>query len=464
MNVQDHIANDARIAVMAEQEVIGALLLDNDAIDRIPDLSPEHFYRADHSAIFAEIRRQLGMGQNVDVLTLYEPLSGQVENCLQYLGTMRSMSGSAVVIRRHADTVLDKFMKRKMADIGRTLEAESMNGAVKAMDLLADTASKLDDLMSRKTSSDPQWIGHRMARYADVLERRMSGADRPISTGLIDFDKGMRGGFRRGTLSVVAARPGMGKTAFGLTVARGVTQHGGVALFLSMEMDADEVDDRNTSALGRIPLDWLMNPPEHCRPGSEDDRYMQALTAAAVQAQNMQMHIDDQTGLNMLAIRSKARKVKRTAGGLDVIVVDQLSFLTGAQSEKSYEQVGEYTRGLIALAKELKCAVILLCQLNRNCEQRPDKRPMASDLAQSGSIEQDASNIIMLYRDEIYNPDTQEKGVCELIRVKQRQGQPGVTAMAYIAEQTRFENLSYGWTRSAPPDRREGERRRGFSS
>jgi replicative DNA helicase len=463
MNAPDHIANDARIAVMAEQEVIGALLLDNDAIDRIPDLMPEHFYRADHRAIFTEIRRQLGMGSRVDVLTLYEPLASKVDNCLQYLGTLRANSGSAIVIRRHADTVLDKSMKREMAAIARDLEASATGTSTPAEELIAGASARLDELVKRKSGSDPVRLGDMLSDYADVITRRMNGEDRPVETGFADLDRMLGGGLERGTLTVVAGRPGTGKTAFGLGLARNMAERG-AALFLSLEMSRVQVNDRNIAALGHIPINWLRKPPENYARGSRDEELWTAMTSAYRRAQDLRMYIDDQTGLNMLAVRSKARKVKRQAGSLDVVVVDQLSFLTGAQSDKSYEQVGEYTRALIAMAKELDCAVVLLAQLNRKCEDRPNKRPVAADLAQSGSIEQDAANIIMLYRDELYDPESRDKGICEIATVKQRQGSPGVIGMTYIADQTRFENCATPWHPMRRETDKPAERRRGFAS
>lgn len=466
MNEHDLIANDARIAVLAEQEVLGALLLDNDAIDRVHDLEPAHFFRADNRAIFSAIRQQLGLGNRVDPLSLLEPLRGQVEDCLRYLTTLRNNTGSAVTIRRHADMVLDKAMKRGMAAIGRDLEAMAWGSPTPAEEAIAGASARLDELVKRKGQSDPQLLADTLSSYMDVITRRINGLDRPIATGFTDVDRMMDGGLERGTLTVVAGRPGTGKTAFGLGVARNMAEQG-VALFLSMEMSCVQVNDRNVAALGQIPLAWLRHPNEDAKPGTDEALHWDRMSSACRKAAELRLFIDDQTGLNLLQVRSKARKVKRTAGALDVIVLDQLSFLTGAQSEKSYEQVGEYTRGLIALAKELDCAVVLLCQLNRKCEERPNKRPIAADLAQSGSIEQDAANIIMLYRDELYDkrPDNTERGICEVTTVKQRQGQPGTVGLAYIDKQTRFADLSYHWI---PPMERQKEAedqprsRRGF--
>jgi replicative DNA helicase len=221
-----------------------------------------------------------------------------------------------------------------------------------------------------------------------------------------------------------------------------------------MEMDIRQVNDRNIAALGKLPISWLRNPPE------DDTGGWTRLTAAMQKAQELEFYVDDQTGLNMLEIRNKARQIKRR-NGLDLLVIDQLSFITGGNSKekKTYELVGEYTRGLIAIAKQLNCAVLLLCQLNRECENRQNKRPQLSDLAMSGSIEQDAANVIFLYRDEIYNPDSRDKGICEVICAKQRQGEPGIVPLSYFANQTRFEDVAYHWE---PPRMREPAKSRGL--
>ena len=274
-----------------------------------------------------------------------------------------------------------------------------------------------------------------LGNYVNLIQDRMDGKIKPIQTGFEDLDKRLGGGLERGTLTVVAARPGMGKTAMGLGIARNVSEWG-TSLFLSMEMSRDQVNDRNIAAIGKLPIAWLRSP-------NDEKAMWDRMTHAFQKSGEMNLFIDDQTALNMLGIRSKARSVNRK-NGLDMLVIDQLSFITGGESDKSWEVVGEYTRGLLALAKELNIAIVLLCQLNRKCEDRTNKRPILSDLAVSGSIEQDAANVMFLYRDEIYNPDSQDKGVCEVHTAKQRQGEPGTVGLAYIGNQTRFEDLA-GW-------------------
>lgn len=242
----------------------------------------------------------------------------------------------------------------------------------------------------------------------------------------------------------------MGKTAAGLAISRN-TAINGTSLILSMEMAKNQLNDRNIAALGRIPISWLKRPKEDAAD------YWARMTSAFSKAQELSMFIDDQAGANLIEIRAKARAVKRKAG-LDVLVIDQLSFITGSDKEQ-WQAIGDYTRGLVAIAKELDIAVVLLCQLNRDCEKRQNKRPIMADLALSGSIEQDSAVIIFLYRDEVYNPDSQDKGMCEWIIGKARQGQIGTVGLAYIGAETRFENAHQGWM----PARYEAKPARGFN-
>jgi replicative DNA helicase len=423
----------------AEQSVIGCVLIDNGSIDRIGDLQPSHFYSREHQLVFAEMRRQISAGKTCDVITVYEALHAQVADCLPYLNACATSVGSTASISRYADTVIDRALKREIGKVGG--EMMELQASAEPAGVIVDRiAARLEELAHAQTDQEPELLADSLASYVELLQARMDGKIKPIQTGYADLDKQLGGGVDRGTLSIVAGRPAMGKTALGLGLARNVAEWG-TSLFLSMEMPKASVNDRNISALGKVPLGWLRNPQDKT---PEEKARWNNVTHAFKRAQELNLFVDDQTGLSLLKIRAKARSVKRRKG-LDAIVIDQLSFITGSDSDKLHEAVGEYTRGLLALAKELNVAVILLCQLNRDLEKRPNKRPQMSDLALSGSIEQDAENIIFLYRDEIYNPDSRDKGIAEIITAKQRQGQPGTVGLAYIGDQTRFEDLAYAW-------------------
>ena len=440
-------------AVHAEQSVIGAILIDNDAIDRITDLLPAHFYRQEHQTIYAEMAKQIAGGKRCDVLTLFDALQTKIVDCLPYLHEIGQSVGSSANIVRYAEMVMDRSVKRSIAALGG--EMMDMTGAHEPADVLVDRmAARIESLAQKKTKNEPQRMSDMLGNYVQVIEDRMEGRIKPIQTGFRDLDERLDGGLERGTLTVVAGRPGTGKTAMGLCIGRNVSDWG-TALFLSMEMSRDQVNDRNIAALGRLPIAWLRKPSDK---GPEGKAMFDAMSHAFKRAADMNLYIDDQTALNMLDIRAKCRSVKRKTG-LDVVVIDQLSFIVGSEQEKSWDAIGEYTRGMLRLAKELNIAIVLLCQLNRKCEERQNKRPQLSDLAASGSIEQDASNVIFLYRDELYNPDSRDKGICEVITAKQRQGQPGIVGLAYIGAQTRFEDLAHVWNPDLKP---AAPQRKGF--
>lgn len=438
-------------SVSAEQAVLGGIMRDNNAIDRITSLDTCHFYRADHRAIHAEMLRQIAAGKRVDAITLAEALAGKVDDCLQYLGSLHSSSVSAANIVKHAQIVSDRALLRSLVSFGIEVASEAENAAEDALNVFDRLAQKLDAIGQRNDDAAPMRADALLADYMDVIAARMEGTIRPIETGFADLDLQLDGGLERGTLTVVAARPAMGKTAMGLALARNVARSG-AALFLSMEMSKTQVSDRNIAALGGIPITWLRKPVD------ANTEYWDRMTVAIKKTQELALFIDDKTALSMIEIRAKARSIKRKHG-LDLLVVDQLSFITGGTNENKAYEVGEYTRALVALSKELDCAVVLLAQLNRDCEKRQNRRPIMADLAMSGSIEQDAANVIFLYRDEVYDPETRDKGICELITGKQRQGAPGTVALNYIGAQTRFANLERQWT---PAVARERPRGRGF--
>lgn len=452
MNLHDLPSKDRTIAIEAEQSVLGALLLDNDAIDRIGDLQADHFYRTEHRTIYAEIAKQIAAGKTADVISIGMALADKMDDCMSYLNAVAQNTPSATNIKHYADIVADRAVKRALAAFGGEIQEMAYAAIDNASTLVDRAATRIEELSQKRTRSEPVRMSESLSAYADLLTARMEGRVKPISTGFVDLDRRLDGGLERGTLTVIAARPGMGKTAMGLALCRNVAAWGSAG-FLSMEMPLEQVNDRNIAALGKLPISWLRNPVEDDKPNWD------RLTSAYQKSAELEFYIDDETGLTVLDIRNKARQIKRKRG-LDMLVIDQLSFITGGSKEKkNYELAGEYTRGLIGLAKQMKAAVVLLCQLNRDCESRPNKRPQLSDLAISGSIEQDASNVIFLYRDEIYNPDTMEKGVCEVNCAKQRQGEPGTIALSYIANQTRFEDYSSAWQ---PPKMRAATKSRGL--
>lgn len=429
-------------SIEAEQSVLGGLLSDPEAIDRIPFLESAHFYRWEHRAIFEEIQRQHAAARMPDAITVAERIGDGIENCLQYLIEMRNNEPSGARIRSHADIVVEKAKRRAL--IAMSDELSSAAFGIQSPAEIADFfVGRMEALVRQKSMQEPERMSKLMPSYADVLEKRQSGEIRPIPTGLEALDAILGGGLETGTVTVLAGRPSMGKTAAALCFGGNAAEAGYVVAVQSMEMPKHQLIDRRVASMGGIPLSWLKKP-------DMDAHQWDAVSRAIKMTEAQEFYIDDQTALNMMAIRAKARKVKRTAGRLDLLIVDQLSFITGSKLERRHEQVGEYTRGLLALAKELDCAVLLLCQLSRTCEGRPNKRPLLSDLAEAGAIEQDAATIIFTYRDEVYDPESLDKGTAELIVGKQRQGSIGTARVAYIGAQTRFANLAKNYQHPVP--------------
>lgn len=438
----------------AEQSVLGALLIDNDAIDRMGDLRAEHFYRGDHRTMFAEITRQIGAGKACDVISLHEGIGDRVDDSLAYAHQLTSNTPSSANIGRYAGIVRDKALKRGLVAAGRQF-VEMAESSIEEGRVLVDRAgSMLERLAEAQVRQEPVRAAEEMSDYIEELERRIEGGGaKPISTGFPDVDKRLSGGVRRGELIVVAARPKMGKTAFAQNVSNNVSiEHS--ALFLSMEMPKKQLHDRNIASLGRVALSRLLQPADL------QNADWSGITHAIQKLTDMNLYVDDQPALRLLDVRMKAKQVKRRHG-LDLLVIDYLQLMEG-EGDNRNSQIEGITRGLKSLAKELDIGIVLLSQLNRKLEERPNKRPMPADLRDSGAIEQDADAVIFLYRDEVYNPDSPDKGVCEVNVALCRQGEPGTAGLAYIGEQTRFESLATGWERSVP--KTQEPRRRGIAA
>lgn len=430
------------MSIEAEQSVLGALLSDPEALERIPFLEAAHFYRADHRIIFSEIRAQAMANRTPDPLTVAERIHDRVQDAMRYLMQLRASEPSGARVRSHADIVVEKARRRALLALTSEVQ-EAVMGHHESREIVDLFVGRAEALVHQRTMQEPERLSSLMHSYVELLDKRRTGEIRPVATGLEALDDILGGGLERGTLTVVAGRPSMGKSALAICIGGNMSHAGDVAAILSMEMPKHQVVDRRIAAMGHIPLSWLKKP-------DVDQHQWDAVSEAIKMTESHDFYIDDQTALNMMAIRAKARKIKRATGRLDALWIDQLSFIAGSKLERRHEQVSEYTRGLLALAKELDCAVGLLCQLSRKCEERPNKRPMLSDLAESGAIEQDAATIIFTYRDEVYYPDSQDAGTAELIVAKQRQGRIGTARVAYIGEQTRFANLAKNYQHPVP--------------
>lgn len=439
-------------SIEAEQSVIGALLRDNDAVDRLGDLRTEHFYLGDHGVIFSELMKQLAAGKSCDVISMMVALDTKIDGAGAYLNKMAQSTPSSANIARYAAIVRDKAVKRALIALGRDTAEAAMTSPDEATALVDLAASRLEKLAEARTAIEPVRASTELVAHINEIEKRMEGGGRAISTGYPVLDARLSGGMRAGDLIVLAARPKMGKTALALNIATKVAIDYSV-LVLSMEMPKSQLHDRNLAGLGGIPLEHLLTPTMMT---TQD---WNSLTHATMRLQELNLYLDDQGGLRLIDVRLKAKLVKRKYG-LDLMVVDYLQLMEGEGTNRN-TQIEGITRGLKALAKELGVVILLLSQLNRNLEERPDKRPKPSDLRDSGSIEQDADAVVLLYRDEVYNPDTRDAGVCEIDVALVRQGKPGRVALTYEGEYTRFKHLER-W--AGPVKNEERGRGRGLAA
>jgi replicative DNA helicase len=428
-------------SIEAEQAVLGGLLLDNDAVDRVDGLQASHFYRHDHALVYGQIIELAASGAGADSITVYERLAakGQAEQVggLAYLTDLAIKTPSSANIGRYAAIIRDRAVKRQLLALSSDVPGMVV-GTEGARIIVDRVQARLELLAQERTKSEPVRAADDLGNYFDQLQAEAEGAVRALQTGFRDLDDKLGGGLRGGELVIVAGRPAMGKTAFALNIAKNTAQDYS-ALVLSMEMPKAQLHQRNIAMLGKIPLAHLRQPD---RLSSED---WNQLTAATGRISELNLYLDDQAALTLLEVRSKARFVKRRHG-LNLLVVDYIGLMTGGPSESRNQEVGSYSRGLKALAKELDIPIIALAQLNRGLENRANKRPTMADLRDSGEIEQDADIIMFLYRDEVYEPNTQAKGICEVLIEKQRQGETGMVPLAYEGQFTLFNDLARGYT------------------
>jgi replicative DNA helicase len=436
-------------SIEAEQSVLGGLLLDNSAFDRIADVITEgDFYRDDHRRIFRHICRLIDKGRPADVITVDESLKGGEDKertgGLAYLGALAQNTPSAHNIRRYAEIVRERSIMRRLIEVGTGIADTAFNPAGKEVAQLLDEAeSKIFEIAEagargRQGFIEIQPLLTQVMERIDMLYHRDNPSDiTGVPTGYSDLDS-KTSGLQPGDLVIVAGRPSMGKTAFALNMAEHVAVDNGlpVAVF-SMEMGGTQLAMRLLGSISRV-------DQHRMRTGRLNDEEWGKLSVAMGKLHDAPIFIDETAALNALELRSRARRLHRQCGKLGLIVIDYLQLMSGSSqssSENRATEISEISRGLKALAKELDVPVIALSQLNRALEQRNDKRPMMSDLRESGAIEQDADVILFIYRDEVYFPDKPEsRGKAEVIIGKQRNGPIGTVHLTFLGQNTRFEN------------------------
>jgi replicative DNA helicase len=438
-------------SIEAEQSVLGGLLLDNVAWDKIADLvTPADFYRGDHRLIYQAIGRLLEANRPADVVTVFEALqsTGRIEEAggLVYLNALAQNTPSAANIRRYAEIVRDRSVLRRLVTAGDEIATAALSPQGRETRVILDDAEAKIFQIAEEGARGRQGFLEMDPLLTRVVERiqelfeRPSGSDvTGVPTGFKDLDD-RTAGLQPGDLVVVAGRPSMGKTALALNFGEHVAIEMGmpVAVF-SMEMGASQLVLRLLSSVGKIEQQRL-------RTGRLLDGDWPKLTVAMTKIQKAQMFIDETPALTAIDLRARARRLARTCGKLGLIIVDYLQLMSASSmGENRATEISEISRSLKALAKELQVPVVALSQLNRTVEQRTDKRPVMSDLRESGAIEQDADLILFIYRDEVYNPDTNEKGIAEIIIGKQRNGPIGRVNLRFGGEFTRFDNLAPGY-------------------
>jgi replicative DNA helicase len=435
-------------SIEAEQSVLGGLLLDNTAWDKIADLlTAGDFYRHDHRLIFQAIGKLREADKPADVVTVFEALqsAGRIDDAggLPYLNALAQNTPSAANIRRYAEIVRDRAILRRLVTVGDEIATAALNPQGRDTKAILDEAeSKIFQIAEEGARGRQGFVEmdrlltQVVERIQELFERAHPSDVTGVPTGFADLDS-KTAGLQPGDLIIVAGRPSMGKTAFALNIGEHVAIDNGmpVAVF-SMEMGASQLALRLLSSVGRIDQQRL-------RTGRLQDDDWPKLTAAIQKLHEAQFFIDETPALNAIDLRARARRLHRTCGRLGLIIVDYLQLMSATSvGENRATEISEISRSLKALAKELHVPVVALSQLNRTVEQRTDKRPVMSDLRESGAIEQDADVILFIYRDEVYNPDTTDKGVAEIIIGKQRNGPIGRVNLRFGGEFTRFDNLA----------------------
>lgn len=429
----------------AEQSVIGALMLDNRAWDRIADrISDIDFYRNEHRLIFQAMKALAQRNQPFDVLTVAEAL--KVQQHLEpaggeaYLYELAQNTPSAANITAYADIVRERSVLRALIATGTDIVESAFQPDGRDIKTLLDSAeTRIFQIAEQRTDgSGPVPIGDLLAKATDRIDTlyRSGKTITGLETGFKDFDN-MTSGLQPGDFIIIAGRPSMGKTVLGMNIAEHAAIKGDKPILVfSLEMPAESIAMRLMSSLGRI-------DQHKVRTGRLSDDDWPRITSAVSMLSGANLFIDDTPALSPNEMRTRARRLAREQGSLGLIVVDYLQLMqVPGSKENRVMEVSEISRSLKTIAKELSVPVVALSQLNRSLESRTDRRPVMSDLRESGSLEQDADLIVFIYRDEVYNDDSPDKGIAEIIIRKHRNGPIGDFRLTFLGKYTRFENFS----------------------
>jgi len=431
----------------AEQSVLGGILLDNDAWEKVSDkLVAEDFFRKDHRLIFRAIRFLAENARPMDVVTLYEFLEQEGEadeiGGLAYIADLAKNTPSASNISAYVQIVRERAVLREMIAVSNEIADAAYFPKGRRPDELLDLAESKVFKIAEKRENNDRGLKIASSFLEEALDRIQMAVDSKggltgLGSGFSDLDK-KTNGFQNSDLIIVAGRPAMGKTTLAMNIAEHASIHGDKpVLVFSMEMPANQLLMRSFASIGGIDATRL-------RSGALDDRDWDNLSVASnILKNNCKMFIDDSPGLSPSELRSRSRRIVREHGDVAMIIIDYLQLMVvPGMSDNRTAEISEISRSLKALAKELNVPVVALSQLNRSLEQRADRRPVMSDLRESGAIEQDADIIMFVYRDEVYNQESEDKGIAEIIIGKQRNGPIGTIKLAFQGHYNRFTNLA----------------------
>ena len=431
--------------VEAEKAVIGAMMLDSDAIMVCSEiLTAGEFYQQQYGIIFDALVEMYRDGIGADLVTIQNKLREKEVTpelySVEYLGELLASVPTSANVKFYAEIVHEKAVLRRLIKVTEQVTRECYMDSQPLEDILEDTEKSVFDVIQQPGGSEFEPIRDVVLRTLDSIEKaaKQKGNITGLETGFRDLDA-KTAGLQKSDLILIAARPAMGKTAFVLNIAEYVALHSNstIALF-SLEMSKEQLVKRMLAMNSMV-------DSQKIRTGDLEDDDWDKLVGSVRKIGNSNLVIDDTSGITASELRSKCRKLK-IEQGLDLVIIDYLQLMTGAGKRKSdsrQQEISDISRSLKVMARELDVPVIALSQLSRAVESRPDKRPMLSDLRESGAIEQDADIVMFIYRDEYYNPDSEKKGVAEVIVAKQRSGPTGPVELAWLSQYTKFGNLEY---------------------
>lgn len=431
--------------VEAERAVIGAMMLNADAIMVCSELlTSDEFYQQQYGIIFDALVEMYKDGVGADLVTLQNKLREKEVTpelySVEYLGGLLASVPTSANVKFYAEIVHEKAVLRRLIRVSEQVTKDCYMDSQPLEDILEDTEKSVFDVIQQRGGSEFEPIRDVVLRTLDSIEKaaKQKGNITGLETGFRDLDA-KTAGLQKSDLILIAARPAMGKTAFVLNIAEYVALHSNstIALF-SLEMSKEQLVKRMLAMNSMV-------DSQKIRTGDLEDDDWDKLVGSVRKIGNSNLVIDDTSGITASELRSKCRKLK-IEQGLDLVIIDYLQLMTGAGKRKSdsrQQEISDISRSLKVMARELNVPVIALSQLSRAVESRPDKRPMLSDLRESGAIEQDADIVMFIYRDEYYNPDSEKKGVAEVIVAKQRSGPTGPVELAWLSQYTKFGNLEY---------------------